>query len=271
MSHAFVSYVRENRNDVDRMCAELYRFGVRTWVDRSSLTAGQSWPTAVRRAIRDGAAFLACFSPEFQRRSRTYMHEELALALGELRRRPFDATWFIPVLLGDCEIPDMHTRPGETLRDIQRVDLYRDWADGIRRILQAISELPGESLDFDRVERIDRLVEALEILHDNVENLWGYELSAPALDSYRQALVETMRQLTRAAVALNPSEVKEIEQLLSRSFNFRVGKQRLLQLRAREQVHPDEIEWQIEQNRLDRDRFNQLLSRMRERQADRPL
>ena len=44
--------------------------------------------------VIDGAAFIACFSPEFVERSRTYMHEELAIAIGELRMRPADATWF---------------------------------------------------------------------------------------------------------------------------------------------------------------------------------
>ena len=66
------------------------------------------------------------------------MNEELTLAIEELRQRPSDRAWFIPVLLSECEVPARGIGAGETLADIQWVELYRDWEPGIIRIAAAI-------------------------------------------------------------------------------------------------------------------------------------
>jgi hypothetical protein len=50
--------------------------------------------------------------------------------------------------LSDCEIPDISTGAGETLRSFHWVTLYDDWDDGIRRILTVLQpESEGEPLD----------------------------------------------------------------------------------------------------------------------------
>ena len=138
MAHVFVSYVQDNLEAVERLRDYLVKHGVDIWLDRYSLKPGERWRPAIQRAIRDGAYFIACFSNEYTARDRTYMNEELTLAIQELRIRSADRAWFIPVLLSGSAIPERHIGGGETLRDIQWVDLTRDWEDGVRRLLLTV-------------------------------------------------------------------------------------------------------------------------------------
>lgn len=138
MSHIFISYVRENEAVVERLSSELRAAGANVWLDRYSITPGQRWQDSIRQAIQSGAFFLACFSEEYLAKQRSYMSEELVLAIDELRLRPTDRGWFIPVRLADCSIPDRPIGGGETLRAIQWVDLFSDWSRGIGQIKAAV-------------------------------------------------------------------------------------------------------------------------------------
>ena len=105
MAHVFISYVRENRDIVDRLAKELSSSGVTVWLDRTDIEHGPRWKDAIKRAIRSGKFFIACFSKEFNQRDRSHLHEELTIAIEELRARPSERTWFIPVLLNEALIP----------------------------------------------------------------------------------------------------------------------------------------------------------------------
>jgi len=139
MPHAFVSYVRENQGIVDRLCAELHASGAKIWLDREQIDPGTRWKAAIRSAIENGAFFLACFSVEYLERNRSYMNEELELALDELRRRPRGRAFFIPIKLSDAAIPAIEISARETLNDLQWVDLSSEWNDGIAKILDVIT------------------------------------------------------------------------------------------------------------------------------------
>ncbi len=140
MAHVFISYVRENQDVVDRLCASLRTNQIEVWLDREQIQPGQRWRDAIRSAIRNGAFFLACFSRESTARERSYMNDELTLAIDELRLRPTSRSWFIPVLLSGSEVPDRNIGGGETLRDFQWVDLAAGWDDGIRAIVRTTKE-----------------------------------------------------------------------------------------------------------------------------------
>ncbi len=134
----FVSYVREDQNVVDRLAKELSAYGIKVWLDKTELKPGYRWKDAIREAISEGDFFVACFSEAYERRSKSYMNEELTLAIEELRQRPTERAWFIPVLLSECQVPARSIGAGETLRDIQWVELYRNWEEGIARIAAVI-------------------------------------------------------------------------------------------------------------------------------------
>ena len=140
MNGVFISYVRENIEAVDRFYQELTSHGIRVWRDRNDIDPGARWKQAIRKAIRQGAFFIACFSREYNNLGQTYMNEELTLAIEELRQRPTDRIWFIPVKLNSCDIPDRNIGGGETLQDLQYVNLYEDWDGSIQRIFEVIRQ-----------------------------------------------------------------------------------------------------------------------------------
>jgi DNA-binding response OmpR family regulator len=126
-AYAFISYVRENRDIVDRLALALQASGAKIWLDRNDIMPGQYWKHAITEAIKKGAFFIACFSKELNERSETYMHGELRLAMDRLRNMPKNRIWFIPVLLNETEIPSHNISDHETLKDIIAVMLYENW------------------------------------------------------------------------------------------------------------------------------------------------
>lgn len=142
--HAFISYLRDNQQEVDLLCNELTRHGVNIWLDRNEIKVGSRWKDAIRDAIRDGSFFIACFSKEYSQREKAYMNEELALAIDELRLYPSNRIWFIPVLLSECDVPTRSIGGGETLLNIQWVPLYENWDANIKRIVEVIKPIPPE-------------------------------------------------------------------------------------------------------------------------------
>ncbi len=148
MTKVFISYVRENREAVQRLADQLTAGGLDVWFDLKDLSPGVRWKDEIRRGIRAGGFFLACFSPEYHARDSTHMNEEITIAIEELRRRHTDRPWLIPVLLGPCDIPDRSIGGGETLQDLQAVRLYEDWAGGVLSLLKEMRANQASPEDF---------------------------------------------------------------------------------------------------------------------------
>jgi hypothetical protein len=128
MATVFISHVREDSDTVARLAEDLSSFGITVWLDRDSIKPGTRWKDAIRDGINQGAFFIACISRAYLERSKTCMNEELALVIEEVRQRPTDQAWFIPVGLDDCQVPGW----------VQHVPLFSDWANGIRQIVAVI-------------------------------------------------------------------------------------------------------------------------------------
>jgi TIR domain len=163
MPHAFVSYVREDWDEVERLADALKAGGVDVWLDRERLLPGTRWQDAIRRAIREGSFFLACFSAGYEARESTYMNEELVIAIEELRKRPTERTWFVPVLLDRGTLPDRSIGAGESLQNFQYVDLHDAWNEGVRRLLLVMNPQPS---------RIERAVTMLRARPHNEQEDW---------------------------------------------------------------------------------------------------
>ena len=134
----FVSYIRENSTEIDSICAEFKGSDIKYWLDRDQIDPGKLWKKAIRDAINNGAYFLACFSQDYEKRSETYMNEELLVAIEILRTKSHDSGWFIPIKLSECKIPDMEIGAGKTLSDIQCLNLYEDWETRLKRLIDVI-------------------------------------------------------------------------------------------------------------------------------------
>jgi hypothetical protein len=137
----FLSYVREDAPTVYKLAAQLEAAGFAVWLDKTNLVGGQRWKPAIRRAIAEGAAMIACFSEAYLARERSFMNEELVWAVEEIRRRRSDQNWFVPIRLTDCDLPDRDIGGGETLRDLQAIDMFPTFEDGVRDVVRALSHL----------------------------------------------------------------------------------------------------------------------------------
>ena len=137
MKKVFISHVKENRDEVLRLIDKIEPFTSLIW-RTEDIELGKRWQNSIKNAIEGGSYFIACFSQEYHERDSTYMSEEINTAITELRKRHVDRAWFIPVKLNECEIPDYSIRGGETLRDLQYIELYEDWDAGVKRIARQI-------------------------------------------------------------------------------------------------------------------------------------
>jgi hypothetical protein len=169
---AFISYVREDVTSVSRLAEELVSYGARVWLDRDDLAhqLGLDWRDLIHRAITAGSFFIWCYSAAFARKSSSYAHEELDLAIEELGRRSRDQAWFVPVKLTAVDIPDREIGGGRHLGDIQWVDLAANWYKGVRQIAQLIAPLPPKvrtRADLLESPKIRERVDAAEHIYES--------------------------------------------------------------------------------------------------------
>ena len=138
--HAFISYVREDAERVDRLQAALESAGIKVWRDTDNLWPGRDWKIEISQAIKaNSLAFIACFSKRGVSRERSYQYEELNLAVEEMRLRRPGESWLIPVRFDDCELPHYEIGPGRTLGSLQWLDLFDDsWERGANRLVKAV-------------------------------------------------------------------------------------------------------------------------------------
>jgi hypothetical protein len=140
LGHAFISYVREDAADVDRLQRALESAGVQVWRDKTSLWPGEDWRVKIREAItRNALVFIACFSHNSLARQISYQNEELVLAIDQMRLRNPDVPWLIPVRLSECDIPNRDIGGNRTLGSIHRADLFGDHREeGTEQVVRTV-------------------------------------------------------------------------------------------------------------------------------------
>ena len=134
----FISYVRDNVDEIDKICDIFGKNNIEYWLDRDQVEPGKLWKKAIIDAINNGAFFLACFSREYEYRTESYMNEELLVAIEILRTKPYDSGWLISIKLSECEIPAIDIGANHTLQDIQYLEFHKDWATSIKRLIDMI-------------------------------------------------------------------------------------------------------------------------------------
>jgi TIR domain len=151
--HAFISYVREDADRVDKLQRILTRAGIPVWRDTVGLLPGQDWRAEIRRAITNNAfVFIACFSRNSIAREVSYQNKELILAVDHLLSRRPDAPWLIPVRFDDCDIPDLELGGSRTLRSIQCADLFGEgYVNAGKRLVEAVKQIYDQKSDRHRM------------------------------------------------------------------------------------------------------------------------
>jgi TIR domain-containing protein len=127
----FVAHVKEDAEAAGRICDALESAGFRPWLDARKLLPGQNWPRAIELAIETSDFFVACFSENSVNKKGGFQ-AELRYALDCARRMPLDEIFIVPVRLNACRMPR------SIQRELHQVDLFPDWASGIRRVVAMI-------------------------------------------------------------------------------------------------------------------------------------
>lgn len=148
-AHVFISYPSEDSATVDKLMSELEAAGIPVWRDTEDLWPGEDWSEKIRHAITEDAfAFIACFSRNSVERHTGYQHEELSLAVDQIRRRGPGISWFFPVRLDDCDILDYAVTNNNRFSSYQYTDLFgHNYDRGIQRLIAALLRINGQDHD----------------------------------------------------------------------------------------------------------------------------
>lgn len=129
----FIAYVVEDRDKARRLADAIEAAGMRPWLDQRKLLVGQDWRGCIERAIDGADFFVACFSNRSLRK-RGQFQTELRAALRCAERMPLDDFFLLPVRFDDCRVPE------RIQSQIQYVDLFPDWEEGIEKLLRSIRD-----------------------------------------------------------------------------------------------------------------------------------
>jgi hypothetical protein len=128
----FLSYSRKDQEKVDDLLRKLKSKGIRTWLDRQDIVAGE-WRQSIKRGLRQSNFFLACLSQNTAQRGEVLQYEYDS-ALEIQRDRLEGDIYLIPVRLEECEVP-------ESLRHLEYRDVYKPSEfDALIRILRSKSK-----------------------------------------------------------------------------------------------------------------------------------
>jgi tetratricopeptide (TPR) repeat protein len=101
------------------------------WIDKENLLPGQDKNRATKKAIRESDYFIALLST-ISVQARGDVQSQISLAKKVLEEIPEPRIFFIPTRLDNVDIPY------EELRQIQSVDMFPNWEEGLKRILESI-------------------------------------------------------------------------------------------------------------------------------------
>lgn len=134
MKKIFVSYARTDIEKATRLFDKLKSIrNLDLWFDKHSLLPGVKWRPAIRKAIREADYFLTLVSKQSST-GRGFRNSELSQALEILDEFPPEQIFLVPVRLDDCKMPR------DELSELNWVDLFPDWNNGIKKLLSVFKQ-----------------------------------------------------------------------------------------------------------------------------------
>lgn len=137
----FLCYAKEDAKIVESIFLKLRNSGFKPWMDKPpkpyahfGIKPGEKWDRAIRTAIRGCDYFIAFLSKKSVTKS-GYVQREYRLALDILNELPPNRTFLLPVLIENCDVPDLKVGT-ESFHDFQWYLLYEK---GIDELIEFIS------------------------------------------------------------------------------------------------------------------------------------
>ena len=159
----FLSYAREDEEQVRRLYRQLTEAGFDPWLDKEDILPGEQWLESIQSAIEAADFFAACLSPNSVTK-RGVLQKEINQALDVWEGMLPDDIYLIPICLTPCELP-------ERLARFQGVDWFAE--DGLDRLVRAVETgmarretgeeppVPEPALDPEETRRFHQLVRIL--------------------------------------------------------------------------------------------------------------
>lgn len=140
----FLSYAKDDVAAVQRIYRELRYALVHPWMDTppspwglEGIGPGEDWDTVIRQRLAEAELVLVFFS-KTSIAKQGYVQREYRLALDLAAAQPAGSVFLVPILLDDCEPPDLRVGP-LTLRQFQ---WFRLFESGMPTLLEYITGIP---------------------------------------------------------------------------------------------------------------------------------
>lgn len=146
--YAFISYVREDEKEVLKVCDILRQNGIEYWIDKEQLNPGDLWEMAVESAIKNGGLFLAFFSENSTQKEKSFMRQEIILAIEIAKQLPLGAKWIIPIKVSECSIPRYSLGSNLSLDRIHYIETFRNFEENITKLLNCL----GHTISFEKIK-----------------------------------------------------------------------------------------------------------------------
>jgi hypothetical protein len=192
MPIVFISYSRKDRYFADLAQKQLEERGLKVWLDRGALKAGEDWSAAMNKGITSSHVLLLVLSPNSQ--NSTYVTYEWAYALGQGKK-------VVPVLLKETD-EGLHI----SLRNLQHLP-FEDYRDGDWDSLAEELKRPDERADdLDKYDRAK--TDILEYLERKKFQRVSYVairewIDPDYTDEFLMDLIRRNRSIFRKAVLKN--------------------------------------------------------------------
>ncbi|MER5175164.1 MAG: toll/interleukin-1 receptor domain-containing protein [Candidatus Nitrosocosmicus sp.] len=140
----FISYATEDLDSAIKIYKDLKEKGFNPWLDKENILPGQNWDNEIKKAIKSCRHVVILLSSNLVKKI-SYIQKELKDAIREQQNFPESSIFIIPARLDECNISY------QDLQNIQYVDLYPDWNDGLQKILNSLnrSNLHKKEADYD--------------------------------------------------------------------------------------------------------------------------
>ncbi len=125
----FLSHSSNDKDFVERLAGDIEKAGIDVWYDRWEIRVGDSIVGKINAGLKDSDYVIAVISPNSVQSKWVTLEIDAALieSLGK------KSSYLLPVLLADTDLPPL-------LRDRRYADFRRDYEQGLREVLNVLSE-----------------------------------------------------------------------------------------------------------------------------------
>lgn len=136
----FISYAREDMEIAQKLYHDLKRAGLEPWLDVEDLFVGQQWQFEITKAIKESSTVLVLLSSHTVAKT-GYVQKAIKFVLDILYSLSPSETYLIPVRIDNCKPHD------SKLMDLQWVDLFPSYEEGLNKILRVLAPEKGAKIE----------------------------------------------------------------------------------------------------------------------------